>query len=119
MNKKLITRGFLVCFIYLTMSCSNYNHDATSDSNNGDTSLYKVYKIDSINGFYLIYAFKKEVRFKIISKKRVSEAGDTIQKNRSYDFNLTPLLINEFLKAAVVGCIYVDTLTKLCLEEST
>lgn len=53
--------------------------------------LYNVYKIDSINDYYLIYAKKKENLFKIVSEKDYTRNCDIIKKGQEYNFKLNSL----------------------------
>jgi len=52
-----------------------------------NTTAYRVYKIDSIKSYYLIYAQKDQLRYKIVSKKANVECR-SIVVNRLYDFEL-------------------------------
>jgi hypothetical protein len=82
-----------------------------------DTS-YKVYKIDSINNFYLIYASKKDAHIKIISAKEYHEKCKRIQKGNYYDFELFSMLSNEEIMPGLANCVMVDSITKIYLEDS-
>jgi hypothetical protein len=50
--------------------------------------LYKVYKIDSINSWYLIYAKKIDSVYKIVSRKEIVMNCSKIQINKEYHFKL-------------------------------
>lgn len=51
--------------------------------------LYKVYKIDSIRNYYLIYVRKKDTLYKIVSEKTALINCNLIRINQEYDFKLT------------------------------
>ena len=56
-----------------------------------DSLCYKVYKLDSIHSYYLIYAKKGDRLIKIISPK-ISAKGDSIIIGKSYKFKLQSIL---------------------------
>src|SRR5436189_6339627 len=117
MNKFLIISKSLFFWAFLNLSCSD-NHHSDSYKNTND---YKVYKIDSIKNYYLIYALKKNVRFKIISSKEFNENCKEIKQESYYDFRLTSLLHSfgvEEIAPGSAGCVYVDSVTKICIEDS-
>ena len=118
MNKIIILSRYLIIIPFLDFFCLCNHHSANVDSSNCDSS-YKVYKIDSINDFYLIYALKKNIRYKIISKKKNCSNGNRILKDNCYDFKLSSRLYNDSLiTPGLAGCIYVDNTTKICVEDS-
>jgi hypothetical protein len=57
-----------------------------------DSMRYKVYKIDSVNNYYILYARYSHSVFKIISKKETGGACKGIVVNGSYKFHLTSIL---------------------------
>lgn len=59
-----------------------------------DSTKYKVYEIDSINAYYIIYATNKNEDFKIVSEKSSVFDGafcDTIKVGKSYNFKLNSI----------------------------
>lgn len=58
-----------------------------------NSKKYRVYKIDSINDFYVIYAKKEKTIYKIISKKDNLISKNKIRINKYYKFNLRSMLI--------------------------
>lgn len=88
---------------------------------------YKVYKIDSINNFYLIYAKKKDSLYKIVSKKEWDVDCNLIKANEEYEFMLHSQSFNpatgnlEILpeNSLLVNCFYYDDSTKICLERDS
>ena len=59
---------------------------------NSKTLNYKVYKLDTINNYYIIYAKKQDSLFKIISKKDSSINCKMIKINNCYKFKLHSIL---------------------------
>lgn len=114
MNKILITAGciFIVCF---NLKCiDNYNKQNTNTS-------YQVYKIDSINSFYLIYANKGGIKYKIVSEKAYCESGDKILKDGYYEFDLSSIIFDSKelpIHPGAVGSIKIDSITTIFLEDS-
>jgi len=100
-------------------------HQQPEDSTN---KLYNVYKIDSINSFYLIYAKNGNSNYKIISKKEQPPNCNTmIQMNGKYEFKLHSQSYNpksgkiEELpeNSLLVNCFYYDDSTTICLERDS
>lgn len=85
---------------------------------------YKVYKIDSVNSYYLLYAKSEDSVYKIVSKKDTLRNENRIQIKKSYPFNLHSILSkrqignNTVLRknSLLVNCFYYDDSTKICLE---
>ena len=83
--------------IVLTISILAFgclNHTKTTYKTNELSNPFKVYKIDSINNYYLIYVNKKDSLFKIFSDKESVKKCDQIRINVSYDFKLRVFLGN-------------------------
>ena len=78
---------FIFCFGIKSNPYFNSYNAVTQDSVN-----YKVYKIDSINNYYLIYAKKGHTLFKIISKKESAKKCNRIIVNHVYKFRLHSIL---------------------------
>jgi hypothetical protein len=88
MDKNLSTVVYLMLFISCTVPkyiSSNHSRD-----------LYKIIKIDSIRGVYILYATKNDSVYKICSVKEQQEAFcDRIIKGHFYHFILKSLIIKE------------------------
>jgi len=93
-----------------------------------ENDLYTVYKIDSINSFYLVYAKMGEELFKIVSKKEVQELPtQKVQINRKYPFVVHSHYYNSATRkmeilpenALLVSCFYYDDSTSICLERDS
>lgn len=112
---------FLLALVFLFLSCKTQNNTQNEQAIN----TYEVYKIDSINSYYLIYVKQQNNLFKIISKKRINNCNE-IKVNSFYKFHLisyglsapvtgdakwTPVNSNEFK-----NCIELDDSTKVCKE---
>ena len=122
-------RAILICIIsaictYPNFSCNNGINLNTNEPKFDSTSKLtvraacKVYKIDSINDYYLIYIIKEKYRYKVISKKRSQSGCDIIKPGNTYNLQIT------YVFGAIGGgvfkanCLEVDTRTKVCLEDS-
>jgi hypothetical protein len=85
---------------------------------------YLVYKIDSVNSFYLIYAKWGDSFYKIISKKEERFDLPKIQVDSTYNFRLHSRSANAHIgnmnipreNSLLVNCFYFDDSTKICLE---
>jgi len=83
----------IVLFFLFVFNQKQTNYVFTSDNRLfeiklQDTTKYKVYKIDSINNYYIIYAQKNCKSFKMVSEKfRDSECTQIVSGN-IYNFKL-------------------------------
>jgi hypothetical protein len=124
-------KNFILLFVILG-SCSHSKvlhtiqpNEISSDAQN--TTPYKVYKIDSINNFYLIYARRSDSLYKIVSKKEGVENCNRIRENGMYDFKLHAHSENRTIGGAkilpqnslLVNCFSYDDSTKICLERDS
>ena len=80
---------------------------------------YKVYKIDSINNWYLIYARKGDSLYKIVSEKRVYENCNKIQINKAYNFILHSRIYPDQLGGITINTIRHDLVTCFSYDDST
>ncbi len=97
-NKTIII--YFLCCVVANFSCSGGNQNAPDPLNQTDTS-YKVYRIDSINNYYILYVSKKDTNYKIISEKEFSENCNRINKDNYYDFELSSMSIGEIMTPAL------------------
>lgn len=92
-----------------------------------EQSLYKVYKIDSIHSYYLIYARKKDTIYKIVSKKSDLENCNSILINQDYAFRLQGRIASRQASkfrlspeaSLLVNCFSYDDSTSVCLERDS
>ena len=85
---------------------------------------YRVYKIDSINNYYLIYVKKSDSIYKIVSQKDAINNCRTIKKNGYYAFkihsSLSSFKIGNLLVTPkgsdIVNCFAYDKSTNICFE---
>lgn len=97
-----------------------------SESNNMNLG-YKVYKIDSLNSYYLIYAKREDSFYKILSKKEYPRLCDQIQEGAVYKFKLHSLLKNRQIagkevlpqNSLLVNCFSFDDSTSICIEKDS
>ena len=80
----------IICF-ELPSSASYHRYFNIKGSVRQDSLNYTVYKIDSINNYYIIYAKNGDRLFKIISPKSIKK-HDMIMIGKAYKFNLHSLL---------------------------
>lgn len=93
-------RAILV--IPLIIICFELNFYASSNqyfylpwSVKQDSLNYKVYRIDSINSYYIIYVKKGQTLYKIVSQKKKGERVKNCNKiiiNNFYEFHLHSML---------------------------
>lgn len=104
------------------MVYTNQNHFSDSADN------YKVFKIDSINSYYLIYAEKNDALYKIVSKKEKESIFNRIQVNHFYPFKLTSRRDNAAVINGVklspqnyldIECYVYDDSTSICIERDS
>lgn len=93
-----------------------------------DEERYTVLRIDSLDKIYLIYAQKKNYRYKIISRKEDSEkCSKQIEVNAQYNFDLKDarhviikdsggVKYSHYLHN--VNCLSIDNRTKVCINDS-
>lgn len=68
-----------------TSHALSFNHQVSEQKPND----YKVYKIDSLNNLYLIYAIRRDSVFKIVSLKQKGSANCTkLKVNDTYSLTL-------------------------------
>ncbi|WP_417366730.1 hypothetical protein [Flavobacterium beibuense] len=111
-------RYFLLLLTVLILSCGSHNKN-----NKSPNSAY-IYKIESINDYYLIYAKRNDSLFKIVSKKESTENCLTIKKGQSYNLNLkslydvAPIINGVKIYTFQIDCYAFDEQTSICLERN-
>jgi len=111
----------LISSIFLFASCILFA--------NQKNVRYKVYKIELVNSYYVIYCERGNQKYKIVSKKNNDKSKNRKSKKISvgqlYDFVLNPYhpdakdnnpLTNSSTAPYVIRC-YMFTDTKICEEE--
>ena len=116
----IIILAIVSCYSQNSLNVKSLKKDIP-ESNNVNT--YMVYKIDSINSFYLIYAKKQDTLYKIVSKKARLTNCELIQVNKGYPFILHSRLASRKIGNApilpgLVNCFYYGDSTSICLEKS-
>jgi hypothetical protein len=74
---------------------------------------YRIQKIKSIRKYYVIYAVKNGLVYKIVSKKENASSCTRVKRNRSYHFDLFRV---KMLGGSEVDCISFDKKTEICKE---
>lgn len=119
---------YIFCFLIILFFSSGFSQEVEDMSTrNKADNLYHIYKIDSINKYYLIYGRKCNVNYKIISKKnRKNSNCSKIQVNHNYNLQLESLSEQEFelegntvslAGNTLVNCFSLDKETTVCKEE--
>ena len=113
---KTILSTIIVLLSLITLSGKNLYINKTS---------YSVYKIDSINNYYLIYAKANDTLYKIISRKEIIVATRKIKIGKRYKFKLHSIWDQDIfingLNASPrfvphVTCLGFDSITDICIE---
>ena len=121
----------IVCFVLVagctTTQFPTKNYDGPSDSTRFTINL-KIWKIDSINRYYLIYGKKGNSLFKIVSRKDERASGQHIHLDKKYNFSLESIWRSKILIDGVtvspssiysVNCLGFDSATYICLERDS
>jgi len=90
-------------------------------------ATYRVYKIDSINTWYLIYARKGDSLYKIVSKKMEVRGCNRIEVDKQYEFLLHSRIYGYTIagktilpqNTLLVNCFSFDDSTNICLERDS
>jgi len=103
------------------------NHSKSIQSSS-DSNLYKIYKIDSLNNYYLIYAKRKDTLYKIVSKKETALNSIKISYGGEYGLILSSIWNKSIMIGGVnvspsmtpnVTCLSFDDSTKICIERDS
>ncbi|MGI9582968.1 hypothetical protein ACR1PO_17360 [Chryseobacterium sp. RRHN12] len=92
-----------------------------------DSGKYTVYKIDSINSYYLVYLTYRKNSFKVISKKESSSSCRLIKVGDQFNLFFLDRLIKEenyipkdfktiSTLSFVPDCIKLDDSTEICRD---
>ncbi|MDL2144383.1 hypothetical protein QQY79_17785 [Flavobacterium tructae] len=121
--KTIISISILACVLFF--SCAKKVSQPMNQTAEKD-SLYEVYKIDSINTFFIVYAKRNGTKFKIVSKKTNSAPCNKILVGSSYNLKLKSILKQEIKLGdktissssnLLVTCFTFEGNTKICREE--
>ena len=97
---------FILAFFILTLPTL-----VTEKPRSDEKGLFRVVKIQSIHDYYVIYASKDNLKYKIVSKKQSRDGCVKIRRNQEYKFELKEL---EFLGGSEVNCVSFDKRTIIC-----
>lgn len=119
---------FILAITFISCTSNRHVGSGIHQKEVNKQSMFKVYRIDSVNSYYLIYAQRKDSLFKIVSKKAGCVEKKLINTDAYYPFLLksiwnTPIAI-EGVNASPssvynVNCINFDDSTKICLERDS
>jgi hypothetical protein len=116
---------FIVSFVIISLFTAEYKNKLQrgkyKDKVLNDTCCYRVYKIDSINNYYLIYSKKNDRIYKIVSQKEKKLKSGIIKLKGCYKFVLRSMIYdnadkNSILKLSQVTCFDISETTSICLE---
>lgn len=88
--------------------------------------IYKIDAIDSVNSFYIIYAVKDNLKYKIVSKKGDIKGCKKIIVGKKYKFTLESILAEKIhlgdkefssSNSLNVDCFSFDENTEICKEQ--
>lgn len=110
--------------LFITLFGVNCNSQQKVLESQRTMEEYYVYKIDSIDNYYLVYAKKQDAIFKIVSKKETLKKCDLIKINNSYHFDLyadssVPLITGEIIAPVSyydVVCHVLENGTEICTD---
>jgi len=110
----------LIIMFFLAISCFNKRNDPR----NAIETRYQVYKIDSLNNYYLIYLKRNDSLFKVVSQKQTTVTkNEPIRVNRLYYLTLAPMMRliiqgKDFtpMNYLDVQCYQFDSNTTICNE---
>lgn len=125
--KTIISISILACLLFFSCGKKIYSPVNQTEQNLAkNDSLYEVYKIDSINTFYIVYAKRKGINFKIVSKKATSTSCNKILVGSSYNLKLKSILkqgvklgdkIISSSSNLLVTCFTFENNTEICREK--
>lgn len=118
---------FLSIFCCLALQFGCMTNHVSKKIEVDDKPKYTVFKIDSINNYYLVYLSFEKKTYKVVSKKEVITNCKTIKLGDKYNlFNLNRIIIPEdyIPKNVATGsplefvpdCIKFDEQTEICRE---
>lgn len=117
-------KNIILLLSILFVSCGKSS--LMNKENDLKLTSYKVYKIETINDYYLIYASKNDSLFKIVSKKDLSALNcSKIRLNNYYNFKLhsrrenAPVINGvkmDPVNYLVINCYKYDKDTEICID---
>lgn len=113
--KKLI----LLFLVLSSIACASRRYVDTGRKKDFNPNwVYKVYKIDSIGLWNLIYVKHQKNRYKIVSRKEFVAEGMKIKKHKCYNLKLHSIIYGGMVGSGV-NCFGLDsTTTAICLERN-
>lgn len=80
-------------------------------------AIYTIYKIDSTEKSYLIYAKYNDLLYKIISKKETVNSDNKIKINKNYELTLRTAFTSKHVDDFVNCFAYYSETNVICLEK--
>ncbi len=125
---KFLKISIFTLTVVFAISCHTVNTGIKNNNGNSSSNKYEVYKIDTVNDYYFIYAKKMDTIYKIVSKQKEKQDCNTILLGGKYDFILESIWRKEIVIDGVnvspsgtpqVNCLSLDEKTKVCLERDS
>ncbi|PSL25865.1 hypothetical protein [Chitinophaga ginsengisoli] len=114
--KRLILASLVLTLI---TSCASRSYLDTGRKKDYDpTWVYKVYKIDSIGSWNLIYVKHEAYRYKILSHKEIDAEGMKIGKHEKYNLKLHSMIYGAMFAYGVKCFNFDNTADVICLERN-
>ena len=120
----------IIILVVVILSCRGIRYpgieNPSGNKRSFSDSLYYVYKIDSVNNFYLIYAKREKSLYKIVSEKSIIDNCKKVEVRKRYYFSLRSLWKQEHTlpdghitspsMVPHLTCLTFDSITSICLE---
>ncbi len=120
----------LIVLILILTSCKGTQIDSEPKSRKVDLFKEidaKVYKIDSVKNYHVIYVSSDKLNYKVISKKGNSDNCNKVELDSMYSFKIKSLILPEprinnsnFSKPVNYDdfqkCAHMDDFTEICTE---
>ncbi|WP_298753793.1 hypothetical protein [uncultured Psychroserpens sp.] len=117
---------YLLILIIVLFSCNNKKSIINESKVQESKQNYKVFKVDSIGSFYLIYLNKGNLNYKVISEMQSEKkANELIEVGKEYSLSLSSVF-NQKLKIKdkkvravplMVDCIQFEKNINICKEK--
>ncbi|WP_298900947.1 hypothetical protein [uncultured Psychroserpens sp.] len=117
---------YLIITIVIVFTFGSDTRNVKKDQIQNSKKNYKVFKIDSIGSFYLVYLRKGNLNYKVISEKlKKKESSDLIEVGEEYNLSLYSIF-NQKLKInnkevrvvpLIANCVQFEKDINICKEK--
>ena len=117
---------YLIITIVIVFTFGSDTRNVKKDQIQNSKKNYKVFKIDSVGSYYLIYLKNRNKNYKVISKKEIEKKSyDLIQLGKEYSLNLNSIFNQQIkvknkkiiLTPPIVDCIGFEKNIYICKEK--